>query len=392
MKRLLWTVALLLAPVAAQAHPGVGIVMDSRGNVYYTDLKQVWKLAPDGKKSVVVANVHTHELYLDADDNLYGEHLWYEGEAIDKWGHYVWRLGADGKLTRIIPPNEGFRKNYSFVRDRAGNMYWAEREARPIVIRKLAPDGKITDLAGDAGLSDVRWMTAAADGTVYFTDGPDLVRILPDGKTTRLARNLKEYAWPQSWLVRALQLVNRVSDDPHNLMGLWTDRRGNVYVAVAGARKVKRVSPEGRVDVVAESPLGWSLTGGLVAPSGDLWLLEYSLPAVRVRRISPDGKGLCSRAAALPSKQPSRTAPLRLVRNGLRPAASSAWRWRGRSNCGKAHTIGTAATVPRQLADGGRGGPGRACRSSVGIPCPAALCQTGTEPNLDRWCQNNLSW
>ena len=60
------------------SHPGVGIVMDSKGDVYFTDLKHVWKLAPDGKKNIVVSNVHTHELWIDANDNLYGEHLWYE--------------------------------------------------------------------------------------------------------------------------------------------------------------------------------------------------------------------------------------------------------------------------------------------------------------------------
>ncbi len=284
MKRLLWTATLLLAAAPAWAHPSVSVVMDSRGNVYYSDLKQVWKIAPDGKKSVAVADVHTHELYVDAEDNLYGEHLWYEGEATDKWGHYVWRLAADGTLTRIIPAREGFRESYrdfSFVRDRAGSMYWAEREARPVVIRRIAPDGKVTDLAADAALSDVRWMTATPDGTVFLTDGPDLVRIAPDGKTTRLARGLKERRWsqPLTWF-----------NDTHNLMGLWTDSRGNVYVAVFGGRKVKRVSAEGRVDVVAESPLGWAPTGGMVAPNGDLWLLEYADPfAVRVRSIRRDG-------------------------------------------------------------------------------------------------------
>ena len=284
MKRLLWITALLLAAAPAGAHPSVSVVMDSRGNVYYSDLKEVWKIAPDGRKSVAVPTVHTHELYVDAEDNLYGEHLWYEGEATDEWGHYVWRLGADGKLTKIIPPRQGFRDDYrdfSFVRDRAGNSYWAMREAKPIVIRRVALDGKAIDLGAGAGLSDVRWMTAAPDGTVYFTDGSDLVRIAPDGKATRQARNLEERRWsqPLTWF-----------NDTHNLMGLWTDAQGNVYVAAYGARKVKRVSAEGRVEVVAESPLGWAPTGGMVAPNGDLWLLEYADPlAARVRRIRRDG-------------------------------------------------------------------------------------------------------
>ena len=86
MKKLLSLLILLLNVAAASAHPGVGIVQDSRGNVYFTDLRQVWKVAPDGKTTVAVAEVHTHELCLDADDNLYGEHLWYEGDATKKWG------------------------------------------------------------------------------------------------------------------------------------------------------------------------------------------------------------------------------------------------------------------------------------------------------------------
>ncbi len=301
MKKLLWAAAILLVAAPTWAHPGVGIVMDGRGNVFYTDLKQVWKIAPDGSKSIAVANVHTHELWVDAEDNLYGEHLWYEGEATDpstslgtsKWGHYVWRLSVDGKLTQVIPPREGFRDDYrdfSFVRDRAGNMYWAEREAKPIVIRKRAPDGKMTDFAADTGLTDVRWMTATPDGTVYFIDVVDLVRITPDGKATRVARNLKERPWWQRW-ADELPWLEHLLGSRHFLMGVWTDPRGNVYVAAAGAGKVLRVSPEGRVEVAAESPLGWAPTGGLVAPNGDLWLLEYAGPfAARARRIGPDGK------------------------------------------------------------------------------------------------------
>lgn len=74
-------------------------------------------------------------------------------------------------------------------------------------------------------------------------------------------------------------------------MGLWTDRIGNVYVAVFGGRMVKKVTPFGEVTVVAESSIPWGPTGGLVAPNGDLWLLEYSLTnSVRVRRIGADGK------------------------------------------------------------------------------------------------------
>ncbi len=43
MRRLLWIFLLVLA---MEAHPGVGIVMDAQGRVYYTDLKQVCASRP----------------------------------------------------------------------------------------------------------------------------------------------------------------------------------------------------------------------------------------------------------------------------------------------------------------------------------------------------------
>ena len=54
IKVLLCVLVLMLAGAAAQAHPGVGIVKDSHGNLFYTDTKQVWKITKDGNKSVAV--------------------------------------------------------------------------------------------------------------------------------------------------------------------------------------------------------------------------------------------------------------------------------------------------------------------------------------------------
>jgi CubicO group peptidase (beta-lactamase class C family) len=267
--------AAALAPPAL-AHPGVGIVMDARGNLYYTDLARVWRIAPDGTKSVAVHNVHTHELCLDADGSLYGEHLWYEGEEADRWGHYVWRLRPDGALDKVVGPREGFLTDYSFVRDAPGAMYWVDRERGEI--RKRSPDGVVTVLARHP-FRQAGWMTATPEGVLYLTDGADLLRVGPDGGISAVARNLSERALTQ-FHVR----------DQHNLMGLWTDPGGNVYVAVWGAGVVKRVAPGGAVSVVARSGLFWGPTGGLVAPNGDLWILEASITnRVRVRRIGLSG-------------------------------------------------------------------------------------------------------
>lgn len=261
------------------AHPGVGIVRDSRGNVFYTDLKRVWKIAPGGRKTVAVGNVHTHELCLDARDNLYGEHLWYEGEKTDKWGHRVWRRTPDGTVTAVIPAREGFRTDYSFVRDVSGAMYWAERR-NPTLIRRRLPGGAVSTVAECRDCRDVGWMTAAADGTVYFTDSGDLREVSPAGVLRTVARGLARRSWTQPHV-----------SPRHALMGLWTDAARNVYVAGYGTREVKRIAANGGVEVVAVSGFPWSPTGGMVAGNGDLWILECSLTnAVRVRRVARGGR------------------------------------------------------------------------------------------------------
>jgi hypothetical protein len=253
----------LLAGLAssAAAHPGVSIVRDSRGNLYYSDLKQVWVVAPGREPVVAVPNVHTHELYVDASDTLYGEHLWYNGEQVDTWAHSIWKRTRDGKISFVYKARPGFRTDFSFVRDAAGNHYFAQGQEVRKNDRVLA----------HAPFRDIRWMTVTRDGVVYLVDGISLVRVTQDGKVKTIVPALTSHA--------------RVGSDRHRVMGLWTDRFGNVYAAIASDRLVKRITPAGAVTVVAKSPMPWSVSGGLVEPDGTLWLLEYFVNAVRIRKV-----------------------------------------------------------------------------------------------------------
>ena len=73
-------------------------------------------------------------------------------------------------------------------------------------------------------------------------------------------------------------------------MGLWTDDKGSVYVAVGRERLVLKARDDGAPVVVARSPGDWSPSGGVFDRDGALWLLEYSSTnAMRVRRIARDG-------------------------------------------------------------------------------------------------------
>ena len=263
MRRLLLA-ALILAAVRANAHPSVSVVIDSRGNIYYSDLAQVWRITPSGGQSVAVPHVHTHELFLDAADNLYGENLWYDNP---RWMHEFWRRGPDGRVERIVAAHETFKdeNDPSLVRDRAGHHYWAKKPSGPIM--------KDRGVLARGPFRDIRFMTATPEGTVYFIDTFDLMRVTPDGRVTTLARNLTT--------------EDLIPSRAHNqLLGLWTDRAGTVYVADYKDNVVKRVAPNGATTIAARSRWPWSVCGGAFAPNGDLWLLELNLVnQARVRRV-----------------------------------------------------------------------------------------------------------
>lgn len=268
IKTIFASILLLLAvAVPARAHPGVGIVMDRRGTVFYTDLQHVWQIAPDGRKSIAVPDVHTHELSVDAAGNLFGEDSEYLGG--DRWRHRVWRRAPDGRVTDVLPWRDGFLGDYGFVRDAAGGMYWIRCPEQRCTIQKRAADGRVSTVApGVRWGTRINWMAARPDGSLIVVDGRDLRRIGPDGRLGTLARGVGEM-----------------------MMGMWVDARNNVYVAVYRSRAVVRVAPDGRTTTVARSPAPWAPSGVAIAPNGDLWLLEYSTTnEARVRRVRPDGR------------------------------------------------------------------------------------------------------
>ena len=51
----------LLCAVPVLAHPSIGIVRGAGGEIFYSDLEQVWRLGADGRKSIAVPRVHSHE-------------------------------------------------------------------------------------------------------------------------------------------------------------------------------------------------------------------------------------------------------------------------------------------------------------------------------------------
>lgn len=278
MKALYVLAGFLLCSFTMQSHPGIGIVMDSKGNVFYTDTERVWKIDGNNKKSIVVPDVHTHELFLDEHDNLYGEHLWYEG-ATGKWGHYVWKYSATGKFEKITPDTNGFLSNYSFVRDHFGNMFWADRDQKcQRVVRMDARKNKKP--LSDTCFENIRWMYATRTGDILMMDFQDLVKIDRQGKAKTVARQIADK-----------RMTTSTIQNQNSVFGIWDDAGGNIYTAITSNRVVKKFDLSGKEEIVFRTSLPWSPTGGLVSPAGELWVLECSATnAVRVERVTKDNR------------------------------------------------------------------------------------------------------
>jgi len=276
MKKLFVSNFLFLISFTVTAHPGIGIVKDSKGNIYCTDLANVWKISIDGSKSAVVKNVHSHELYIDEYDNLYGEHLWYNGESKDTWGYYVWCLKNTGELVKEINPTEGFRSNYSFARDSTGNMYWVERFTTSRIMKKTRSGEIIKLVEGKFGF--IGWLTCTKNGSLYFTENNKLHRLSLDGKLETLANNIGSKSTDFSMMGRN-----------YDSYGIWTDAADNVYLAMIDSKKVTRVGADGIPQTILISNSLWTVCSGIFDDNGNMWVLENSLSnEVRARKITKE--------------------------------------------------------------------------------------------------------
>lgn len=93
-------------PANTDAHPSVSIVVDSTGTIYYSDLFRVWMIMPDGARAVAVDGVHTHELWIGPDGNVWGDDVQNVGE---QYRHRIWKRLADGSLVNTRPWRDGLR-------------------------------------------------------------------------------------------------------------------------------------------------------------------------------------------------------------------------------------------------------------------------------------------
>jgi hypothetical protein len=262
-------VALLAVMAPASAHPAMGIAVDNKsGAVFYSDTAHVWTVARDASPRIVVRDVHTHELWIDADGTLYGEHLTYDA---GRWSHRVWKRTAAGAISDVIAPRPGFLSNYrdfGFQRDKRGAFYWIEGSSPARLRFKLGASSPQT--LAELPFTNQSWLTVRADGTVFASENGIAWRVSPDGKRERLPGALSQ------------------SRERMAIMGIAALADGTTYFAVYGDRAIRRLSAGDKVETIDASPTGWAPTGVAVAPDGTIWTLEVTPDnRQRARQVQP---------------------------------------------------------------------------------------------------------
>ena len=279
----------------AAAHPGWGIVVDSNGHIFFTDIGNltIWELRPDGSLHAAVTGVWTHHLFLDSQDNLYYEREEYRGNV----GPYnsFWRRSPSGEQTLLIAPTlnrEEYGGEYTVV-DADGAIYFVGEHR----IIKRTPEGDRIPLAGgsssgqddgqgdQARFSRISGMALGPDSALYVIDDDALRKVTLDGVVTTVARGLR----------------TDPPDDPffpdgsfNQFWDLFLDAEGAAYLAYHGNRRLLKVSPEGTLSEVYHAAPPWSPIGVTVADSvvyilESAWLDGAGHFGPRVQRRSPDG-------------------------------------------------------------------------------------------------------
>lgn len=278
MRTLLLIVTLLFA-AAAPAHPGAAIAVGRDGRVYFVDTGAgVFSIDGSGRLTRHPGPAF-HWFAFDPAGrfqktplpSLPGAELRSAG-AVVLSSDFPVAIGNDGKFY-YPDPGDGKRVRIVGV---------APSGARSI--RATLPPIR-------QGGETVLWLnglTAAVDGSLYYSEEAAVRKIDRRGQITTIAANVR--------VANCAAVPGIPADMRPYLRGLAIAADGSIYAAASGCAAVVRVDPKGKVRTVLHSSPPWSPTAVAVA-GRDVYVLEYLHTAAddrrewlpRVRRISASG-------------------------------------------------------------------------------------------------------
>jgi sugar lactone lactonase YvrE len=301
-----------------------GVAVDSSGNVFVSDdaNSTIRKVTPGGVVTTVAGVALSYGfadgtgtgsrfdgpfgIAVDSGDNLY---------VADTGNDTIRKITASGVVTTLAgTPGTGFSDGTgaaahfnnpaAMVVDGSGNLYIADELND--TIRKVAPGGVVTTLAGTPGLTasndgtgsgasfyDPYGIGIDGSGNLYVADASnDTIRkVTPGGVVTTIAGQPLVAGSTNGTGSAAL------FNDP---VGVAVDSAGNIYVAEQGNFDIRKITPGGVVTTFAGTPgsVGFAdgtgaaaqfnlPTGLAVDSSNNVYVADYANDIIR--KITPGG-------------------------------------------------------------------------------------------------------
>lgn len=271
----------------AAAHPQWGVAADRRGQIYFSDIKNVWKVAADGSVSIFRkgGDWHTHDINVDENDNLYGADNSYDPTTKKFYGG-IWKMTPGGAFSWIVPMAETLPTGTGIWKDARGNTYHViSTPGSPPTLVSRSISGKLTVLSGSERTARSYrqsspysgGMAFGRDGTLFFTVGSAVFKASPAGTIQNLTGD-----------------IPKAGGTATMLLGLAVDDQSNIFVADWGNRRVLKIMANGQQTSVLNCDGTWYPTG-VALREKDLYSLEESHSSdskplgTRLRKLAADG-------------------------------------------------------------------------------------------------------
>jgi hypothetical protein len=272
------------------AHPGSGIVVDSRGDVFVADISRgLLKFTPDGKVTVVLPEAG-HWLTLDGDKKF----ARMDFQRSDHWPRWFKHRNPPGSEIALVSDGGS-----PLVIHRDGNLYYVANDEQMIPgglqIGRLSPDGTLTLVAPTLKaraqqLGGIKGLASGPDDSIYAVTPGAVLNVKLDGSFTIVKQSMVPPDCD-----RYLPPNTPAAHRPF-LTGVAVSSRGDIYLAATGCRSVLKLDRSGRLSTMVKAEAPWSPTG--VALYGDdVYVAEWTNAhseqhdyRPRVRKVGRDGK------------------------------------------------------------------------------------------------------
>lgn len=268
--------------VCAVAHPGSGIAVDRRGQVYFVDTGQgVWKVDAEGRVTPHEGPAF-HWMAIDVDDRF--ARVRFPSFPSAEVKH------VGGNPTLILS------SDFPLVVGSDGALYYAQlgRDGRLQVIRLTAKGDRsvLATLPASTESGPLRWlngMAAGGNGSIYYTENAAVRKITSQGTVSTIAAKVT--------VANCVRIPGMEKELGPYLRGLAVAPDGTAFVAATGCGTLLKIAVGGTITPVLQTTSPWSPTDVAVA-GDDLYVLEYLHTASdnrrewvpRVTKVSPDGK------------------------------------------------------------------------------------------------------